>query len=143
MTKKIYITSDHAGFELKNKLIESLKEIAFVDLNPKFDSGDDYPVFAKDLAEKLKNEPASLGIALCGTGQGISMALNRFPWIRAGIGYDPEIVKLIRAHNQANVLCLPGRFLTLEKAQELINIFLSTNLDMSERHLRRLRMFGE
>jgi len=142
MIPKIYLTCDHAGFELKNKLIKEMSEVNFADLSRQYDGDDDYPVFASELATRLKPQPESFAIAICGTGQGIAMALNRFAHVRAGIGYDPEIVKLIRLHNQANVLCLPAVFLTVEKAVELVNIFLSTKPDSSERHQRRINMFS-
>jgi ribose 5-phosphate isomerase B len=135
----IYLGSDHAGFELKEAVKQRLHKlsIGYVDLTPDFLEGDDYPDVAKILAEKLYDENC-LALAFCGSGQGICMALNRFHWVRAATATNPEIAKLSRLHNHANVLCLAGRFLNLDEAMNLIDQFLNTSVDNSQRHLRRV-----
>ncbi len=140
----IFLSADHAGFDLKEKIKLYLAEIQLqhFDLAPIYDSNDDYPDRAKEVAEVLKKEPESLAIVFCGTGQGICMALNRHPWIRAGATDNPEIVDLIKKHNNANVLCLAGRFITYEKAVLLVNEFLRTTFDNSQRHIRRINKFN-
>ncbi len=142
----IYICCDHAGFELKNLLVNAFKtqnesnatkqSQEIIDLSTTFQAGDDYPLVAVDLAQKM-TEP-DLAIALCGTGEGICMALNRFSHIRAATVSTLKIATIVRQHNHANVICLPARTLTLKKALLLINKFLQTNPDVDSRHCRRV-----
>jgi RpiB/LacA/LacB family sugar-phosphate isomerase len=137
----IYITSDHAGFELKNILVKwfekSNKE--FIDLCPDLIEGDDYPDRAQELANKLKEDPKAKGVAICGTGVGISIVLNRYNWIRAGLSPKREIVRLARQHNNANVLCLAGNFTTHKKAIAITKVFLNTPFSKEERHILRVK----
>ena len=141
---RIYLVTDHAGFDLKEKVKQYLitDGVDVTDLSPELIQGDDYPDAAKNLADYLKSDTV-LGIAFCGTGQGICIALNRFNWIRACGSQNVEIVKLSRQHNHANVLCLPGRFLDLNDAKDLVSVFLNTIEDNNERHLRRLSKLNE
>jgi ribose 5-phosphate isomerase B len=136
----IYITSDHAGFELKNILVawfqKSNKE--YEDLYPNLIEKDDYPDRAKELADKLKENPKAKGVAICGTGVGISIALNRYNWIRAVLSPKREIVRLSRQHNNANTLCLAGQFTTHKKAIAITKVFLNTPFSKDERHIKRL-----
>jgi len=140
----LYIATDHAGWELKQSLIHKLTEqkVMFLDLTPELNPGDDYPNVAKLLANNIKNNPANLGIGLCGSGQGITMALNRYPWIRAIISKEPEIVKITKIHNKSNVMCLAGRFWSLEEVWPVIKIFLKTEFDSHARHQRRIDMIS-
>jgi len=149
----ICIAADHGGWERKEMVrvfLESQKSESYtiVDVIPELDNSDNYPEVAQKMADFIsKNEENSpqntcFGIAFCGTGQGICMALNRFPFIRAGISMDPEIVALIRQHNHANVLCLPGRFGTDEEVKQAVSIFLSTPVDSSNRHILRVQQLG-
>lgn len=135
----LYLASDHAGFilkeEVKNRLLKS--NIEFVDLTSKFNEGDDYPDSAKILAQKIGSND-SLGLAFCGTGTGICIALNRFRQIRAVTTLNVDVLKLAREHNNANVLCLPGRFVVLEEAFKMVQIFLNTSFDPNLRHIRRI-----
>ncbi len=137
----LFIVTDHAGYELKQEIIKLLSKtkIKFTDLTPKLIPGDDYPDRAKELAEKIKENPGSKGIALCGAGQGICIALNRYSWIRAGIYQKREVVRLLRSHNDGNVLCLPGRFMNGAKAIKLIKVFCNTPYEGEERHSRRIK----
>ena len=108
--KIIYIASDHAGFKLKNLIISdylSKKGFRFEDLGPKNDNSVDYPKFAKKLCNKINTQ--SIGILICGTGIGVSIAANRFKHIRASLCHDVQTAKLTRKHNNSNVICLQGR----------------------------------
>ncbi len=140
---KIYIGSDHAGFELKEKLIPFLKELdhqvedkgAF-ELNPT----DDYPDFVKLVAEEVSNDPEAKGIVLGGSGEGEGIATDRFPHIRTAVWYggNLEPVKLSREHNDANILSLGARFISKEEAKEAVKLFLETPFSGDERHVRRI-----
>jgi ribose 5-phosphate isomerase B len=147
----LYFTCDHNGFELKNYLILKCKEkgIQTKDVWSVFDQNDDYPDAAIALAKELKlnsensvdkNVQKSFGIAICGTGQGICMSLNKFPFVRAGISMDKLVVQKMREHNDANCLCFPAlsEQKEMQKAFELIEIFIKTENDKAQRHLRRM-----
>jgi ribose 5-phosphate isomerase B len=140
----IYITSDHAGFELKETLIKwfekSNKE--FEDFCPKAIEGDDYPDRAKELAYKIKENPKAKGIAICGTGVGISIAVNRYSLLRAVLSPKREIVRLSRQHNDTNVICLAGNFTTHKKAIALVKVFLNTPFSKEKRHQNRIEKLG-
>jgi ribose 5-phosphate isomerase B len=137
----IYITSDHAGFELKETLVKWLEKSnkEFVDLCPELIEGDDYPDRAKELADNIKLDPKAKGIAICGTGVGVSIALNRYNFIRAGLSPKRELVRLARQHNDINVVCLAGRFTTHKKAVALVKVFLNTPFSKEERHKNRIQ----
>lgn len=127
--KKIFIASDHAGFELKDFLIKELINLGFnpLDLgceNPK--TSVDYPDFAKKLCLKIRENSSDFGILICGSGIGISIAANRFKHIRAALCYNLKSAKLAREHNDANVICLGGRILKHEPALAMVKAFLAT-----------------
>lgn len=136
----IYLTCDHAGVELKNILKVWLEKSnkEFEDISPETIEGDDYPDRANELAEKLKENPKAKGIAICGSGIGIEIALNRHSWVRAGLSPKREIIRLARQHNNINVICLAGRFTTHKKAIALVKVFLNTPFSKEERHVRRI-----
>lgn len=145
MTQKIFITSDHAGFWLKTALVQYLKEKGFdvMDFGPDTDAlSVDYPLFAQKLCTALKAEPAAKGIAICGSGIGMSIAVNRFSFIRGALVYTPEAAKLSRQHNNANVLCLGARMTDFEQAKTLVDTFLTTPFD-GGRHERRVLELGD
>ena len=135
---KIYIAADHAGFNLKKQLLADRYDIedcgAF-----DFDPLDDYPDFIIPAAEKVANQPNSRGIIIGGSGQGEAMAANRIQGVRAAVYYDGpiEIVKLSRLHNNANILSLGARFLSVERATEILNIWLAEKFE-GERHENRI-----
>ena len=135
MEKKIYIASDHAGYELKTKLCNFFK--TFVDLGTNSNERVDYPDFAYKLTTKVSQNNDSFGILICGTGVGMSIAANREKSIRAGLVNSAEIAGLIRQHNNANVLVLPGRFMQDEEAKKCIKIFLETEFEAG-RHQQRI-----
>ena len=139
---KIYIAADHAGFNLKNFLKEQLRTDGY-DLEDcgafDFEPFDDYPDFIIPAAEKVANQPNSRGIIIGGSGQGEAMAANRIQGVRAAVYYDGplEIVKLSRLHNNANVLSLGARFLSTERATEILNIWLAEEFE-GGRHKHRI-----
>ena len=139
---KIYIAADHAGFKLKNHLKEKLLENGY-DIEDcgafDFDPLDDYPDFIIPAAKKVANQPNSRGIIIGGSGQGEAMAANRIYGIRAAVYYDGplEIIKLSRSHNNANILSLGARFISIERATEILKIWLTENFD-GGRHENRI-----
>lgn len=140
---KIYIASDHAGFELKAKLIQflQLRHIEVEDMGPAaYDEQDDYPDTIAPLAKKVAADKDSLGIAIGGSGQGEAIVCNRLPGVRAAVYYggDVSVVPLTRRHNNANVLSLGSRFVTEEEAREATELFLETQFSGEERHIRRI-----
>ncbi len=141
---RIYIASDHAGFELKGKLISFLRESGHevTDKGPyKFDALDDYPDFLGPVADSVAADPNSIGIVMGGSGQGEAMVVNRKKGVRAAVYYGGtlEIVRLARQHNNANVLSLAARFVTEEEAKDAVSLFLSTPFSGDERHIRRIK----
>ena len=135
MKETIYIASDHAGFSLKNQIIESYNE--FIDLGTNNEERVDYPDFAINLIEKINKNENSKGVLICGSGVGMSIAANRDNNIRAGLAFNSEVAGLIRKHNNANVLVLPGRFMNIQEALKCINNFLNSNFE-GGRHLKRV-----
>ena len=135
MEKKIYIASDHAGYEMKSKLCDYFKTL--IDLGTNSNESVDYADFAHNLTNKVSQNEDSFGILICGTGVGMSIAANRKKGIRAGLVSSPEITRLIRQHNNANVLVLPGRFMTDEEAKNCVQIFLETEFEAG-RHKKRI-----
>lgn len=144
----IYFAADHAGFEMKDALIPFVQSLgfevedcgAFV-----FNKEDDYPDFVKKAAEKVNNDPEnSKAIILGGSGQGEDMVADKFSNIRSAeyYGGNLEIIKLSREHNNANVLSLGARFLTLDKAKEAVELWLKTEFSGEERHQRRIEKIG-
>jgi ribose 5-phosphate isomerase B len=145
--RHLLIASDHAGFELKEllKLRAAQIGVTFEDLGTHSLDSVDYPDYAQALAKRLIKEGAdsNLGVLICGSGVGVSIAANRFPEIRAVLAESEEVAKLGRQHNHANVLCLGSRIVNAEKAISILQTFLSTAEDMGERHVRRIQKLGE
>ena len=139
---KIYIAADHAGFNLKSYLKKQLLADGY-DIEDcgafNFDPLDDYPDFIIPAAEKVANQPNSRGIIIGGSGQGEAMAANRIQGVRAAVYYDGpiEIVTLSRLHNNANILSLGARFLSVERATEILNIWIEEKFE-GERHENRI-----
>jgi len=136
---KIAISSDHAGFELKKLLIEYLKVKGndIKDFGCWSSESSDYPDYAHPMAIAVESKEYDLGISICGSGNGINMTANKHAGIRSALCWIPEIAKLARQHNDANVCSLPARFVTFEEAKEIVDIFLTTSFD-GGRHLRRI-----
>jgi len=136
MEETIFIASDHAGFDLKKQILNSI-ENNLVDLGVDNKNNADYPDYAKMLVSKINSTKNSKGILICGSGIGMSIAANRDKNIRAGLAFEPEIAKLMREHNDANVLVLPGRFMNLQDILKCIENFLTTNFE-GGRHQNRV-----
>lgn len=137
--KIIYIASDHAGFKLKNLIISDYlfkKGFRFKDLGPKNDNSVDYPKFAKKLCKKINTQ--SIGILICGTGIGVSIAANRFKHIRASLCHNVQTAKITRKHNNSNVICLQGRPFVKKNIFAMLNVYLKTEFE-GGRHLRRVK----
>lgn len=159
----VFIAADHTGFILKNALVEYVREALSHDIEDlgahELNPTDDYPDLIRPCAEKVKATPGSLGIVIGGSGQGEAMVANRIPGIRAAIYYGQahavgpidaagapaldgyDIIRLAREHNDANVLSLGARFLTVEDAKEAVRIFLEAPFAADERHVRRIGKF--
>ena len=138
MLSKIFLASDHGGFELKEKVKSFLSDnnFEYEDLGCSSLEAVDYPDYAKLLSKKLKDKNNSMGILFCGTGIGISMAANRFPHIRAALCTSVEMASKSRKHNDANVLALGGRILEDKLALEIVKEFLQTDFEAGRHSLR-------
>ena len=137
--KKIFIASDHAGYNLKKNIISKFaKNQKIIDLGPKSTKSVDYPDFAKKLSKKVASKKGSFGILICGSGMGMSITANKTKNIRAALCYSVKNTKLSRLHNNANIITLGGRLIDKNKAFNLIKIFLSTKFE-GGRHLRRVK----
>jgi len=136
MNEIIFIASDHAGFDLKKQILNTVKA-NLIDLGANTEESVDYPDYAKKLVSKIRTTENSKGILICGSGIGMSIAANRDKNIRAGLAFKSEIAKLMREHNNANVLILPGRFMKIQDVLKCIENFLTTSFE-SGRHLNRI-----
>ena len=135
----LYIASDHGGFSYKQAIFEHLRSQGHVihDLGPFDTASVDYPDFASLLAAELKEAPTAGGILVCGSGIGISIAANRYPWIRAALVHDVTGAHLCREHNQANVLALGERLTGLSTALDCVDTFITTAFE-GGRHEKRV-----
>lgn len=137
--KSIGIACDHAGYDLKEFLVGYLSSKGYevTDFGTYSDESVDYPDFAHPLAEAVQNGELPQGIGICGSGEGMSMTLNKHRGIRAGLCWKPEIAELIRQHNNANILVLPARFISNDEAMAIVDKYLSTPFE-GGRHERRI-----
>jgi ribose-5-phosphate isomerase (EC 5.3.1.6) len=137
--KTVGLASDHAGFALKKFVKQYLEEkgIPYKDYGTDSEQSTDYPDFGHALANGIESGEVYPGIGICGSGEGISMTLNKHQGIRAGLAWMPEIAHLTRQHNDANVLVLPGRFLDEETARKIMDEFFSTDFE-GGRHQKRI-----
>lgn len=141
---RIYIGTDHAGFELKERLVVFLKELGHIveDFGAHaYEREDDYPDFIRKVAEMVVQDPGARGFVLGGSGQGEAMCANRVSGARAAVYYGGavDIVVLSREHNDANILSLGARFIDDEEAKEVVRVWLETPFSGDERHLRRIQ----
>ena len=136
--RKISISSDHAGFELKESIKRFLikKKFLILDLGPRDDRSVDYPDYAKKLAKNIISKKSDTGILVCGSGIGMAMSANRFKKIRAAVCYNAKSTKLSRSHNNANIIAIGSRLTNKNLALKLVMIFLKTKFD-GGRHKRR------
>lgn len=140
---RIYFANDHAATKLKFDLIEYFsKDYECINLGCDSDDSVDYPDYANKLANELKNNPNSIGVIICGTGIGISIAANRHKHIRAALCHSCEYARLAREHNDANVISLGARFIDFNLAKDLIITFINTP-HLGGRHENRVRKLGQ
>jgi ribose 5-phosphate isomerase B len=139
LTDKIAIATDHAGFLMKEFLKKNLglKGYSFEDYGPGSEDPVDYPDMIHPLARDINNGKFKRGIIICGSGNGVAMVANKYRNVRAALCWKKEIVKLSRQHNDANVIVLPARFISLEEALQFVKIFFSTDFE-GGRHQRRV-----
>ncbi|HOY28895.1 MAG TPA: ribose 5-phosphate isomerase B [Flavobacteriales bacterium] len=135
----ILIGSDHAGFDLKHLLKDHLRALGHevTDKGTHVKDSVDYPDYAHAVAQAVANEPRALGILICGSGNGVNISANRHPGIRSALAWSPEVAGLARAHNDANVLALPARFISDGEAERIVEAFLNATFE-GGRHQRRV-----
>lgn len=140
MPEPIPIAADHAGFALKQRLVAELRKLGYapMDLGTHSTDSTDYPDYAHPVAEKVEHGEAGRGVLLCGTGLGMAYAANRHHGVRAAVAWSPEIARLARQHNDANVLVLPARFVTEPEGVEILRTWLETPFE-GGRHARRIQ----
>jgi ribose 5-phosphate isomerase B len=139
MTEIIPIGSDHAGFQLKQRLVQELQALGYqpLDLGTTSAESVDYPDYAHSVATRVENGEARRGVLLCGTGLGMAYAANRHAGVRAAVAWNPEVASLSRSHNDANVLVLPARFVSEGEGIEILRQWLDTPFE-GGRHSRRV-----
>lgn len=137
--KKVGVACDHAGYPLKKYVLMYLEEhgIEYKDYGTWSDASVDYPDFAHELAKGIESGEVYPGIAICGSGEGMAMTLNKHQAIRAGLAWCAEIAHMIRQHNDANVLVMPGRFIDENTARQIMDEFFATEFE-GGRHQRRV-----
>lgn len=143
---RIYLGSDHAGFELKEHLVKHLAERGFevVDVGPAaFDPEDDYPPYCLNAAAQVVADPGSLGVVIGGSGNGEQIAANKVPGCRAALAWSVETARLGRQHNDANVVAIGGRMHSLEEATGFVDAFVDESFSGAERHQRRIDQLAE
>ena len=138
--KKIFISSDHAGFKLKEAIKSYLsnKKLSFTDMGPYNDSRVDYPDFAHKVAKRVKLNKNNVGILVCGSGMGMNIAANKHKNIRAAQCFNLKSTKLSRLHNDANIITLGSRLLTKKNALSCVGVFLNTSFE-GGRHSKRIK----
>ncbi len=138
--KKICISSDHAGYEIKEFIKEMLikSKISITDLGPFFNKSVDYPDYAKKVSNRISKRKSDIGILVCGSGTGMAISANKTKGIRAAVGYNIKSTQLSRQHNNANVLCLGSRLTKKKNIKKIIKIFLNTKFE-GGRHKRRVK----
>lgn len=144
VAKSVFLASDHAGFSVKSKVIDKLAQLGVPveDLGPDSDARVDYPDYANLVAEKIKVIDGAFGVLVCGSGQGMAMRANKYPWVRAALCWNDESAQLARAHNNANILCVGSRLLTEETLLSLIEVFFKTEFE-GGRHQARIEKINQ
>lgn len=143
---RVYLGSDHAGFELKAKLVEHLSTLGLdvVDVGPSsYDPDDDYPPYCVEAARRAVDDPEALGVVIGGSGNGEQIAANKVPGCRAALAYDDETARLAREHNDAQVVAVGARMHMLEESLAIVETFLTTSFSDDPRHVRRIEMLAE
>ncbi len=144
MKEIIPMASDHAGYELKLKVKKLLEDKGFevIDYGTNSTESCDYPDFAHQVGRVINNGTYARGIVICGSGEGVSMTVNKYPNVRCGLCWEKEIAHLVRQHNNANVLAMPARFISEELAFEIVNEFFTTEFE-GGRHIRRVEKISQ
>jgi ribose 5-phosphate isomerase B len=139
MKKEIAVASDHAGYQMKLEIIKHLEEKGYKikDFGTDSKKDSDYPDFGHPLANAVTSGAFELGISLCGSGNGINMVTNKHNGIRGALCWNKEIARLARSHNNANICSLPARFIDLDLAKEIVDVFLGTSFEAG-RHQQRI-----
>lgn len=139
LSKPVAVGSDHAGYEYKEQIISFLegKGIPYKDFGAHSTDSVDYPDFAHPVASAVENDEASVGILFCGSANGVAITANKHQGIRAAICWGEELAQLARAHNNANIVCIPARFVRESDAERIVSIFLSTEFE-GGRHANRV-----
>jgi ribose 5-phosphate isomerase B len=136
---KLAVGSDHAGFDLKKDLLVYLSEKGFSveDMGPNSSDSVDYPDFAHKVASCVETKTCDLGILICGSGNGVCITANKHLGVRAALAWEPEVASLARQHNNANVICIPARFVSQEKAFQIVDAYLESTFE-GGRHENRV-----
>jgi ribose 5-phosphate isomerase B len=139
LTKPVAIGSDHAGYEYKNILVDFLKNkgLDVKDFGTYSPDSVDYPDFAHPVSNAVENSEAAFGVLVCGSANGVAITANKHQSIRAAICWQTEIASLARQHNNANIICIPARFVSTEMAEEMVNAFFNTSFE-GGRHEKRV-----
>jgi ribose 5-phosphate isomerase B len=143
---RLYLGSDHAGFELKNHLVNHLAKQGHdvVDVGPHvYDAEDDYPAFCFHTGVKVVADPGSLGIVIGGSGNGEQIAANKVPGVRSALVWKTEIAELARQHNDSNVIAIGARQHTLDEATAFVEAFIATSFSGNDRHARRISQLAD
>ncbi|WP_028661473.1 ribose-5-phosphate isomerase [Saccharomonospora saliphila] len=143
---RVYLGSDHAGYELKNHLVTHLREQGYdvTDVGPHvYDAADDYPAFCIETARRVVDDEGSLGVVLGGSGNGEQIAANKVPGARAGLAWSVETATLTREHNHAQLIGLGARMHTPSEAESIVQAFLRTSPSDDERHTRRVEQITD
>lgn len=142
MPKKIFIANDHTAVSLKNFLLKEFQHYEWHNLGTDSDKSVDYPDYAIELGKKILLNPDSLGVLICGSGQGMTITANKFSHIRAALCWNTEVAQLAREHNNANVLCLGARLLSPNDAKEILKTFIDTPF-VGGRHENRIKKISK
>lgn len=138
--QKVFIGSDHAGYDVKEKIKEELSsEYEFVDVGTNNGESVDYPIYAEKVARRVAVTPDTKGVVVCGSGIGVSIAANKVHGIRAALCYNKRAAELARKHNDANIVATAGREDTFDDPVEIVRTFLSTPFSSEPRHIRRVQ----
>ena len=144
MTKKIALAADHAGYEEKEKIKRTLDELGveYTDLGTASTDSVDYPDFAKKVGDAVSSGEVEQGLLVCGSGTGMAIAANKIKGVRAAVAWSPDIARLAREHNDANVLALPARFMSDDEAKGVLKAWFSADFE-GGRHARRVEKISE
>lgn len=142
---KVFIASDHAGWEAKTGLKQALaSDYEVVDLGPaELEPSDDYPVYAQKVAQAIQADKHALGILICGSGQGMAMVANKFNGVRAAVAWNEAVARETRSDNDSNVLSLPSRFVKTSELLTIAKAWLESDFSGEKRHLRRIAEISE